>query len=194
MAAHPAASPEGIPAKGTVALTEEDGSHGHGPELLGLSAEGWVYVALTIFILLAIFVGKAPKKIATALDERIAETKRELDEARALRAEAEALLAEARTRQQGSARDAEAIIAHAQAEAQTLIANAERDAEQLVERRSRMAEDKIAAAERGALADVRARAAIAATAAAETLITQRLDAEGDRAMIDQAIAGLARTH
>jgi F-type H+-transporting ATPase subunit b len=61
-----------------------------------------------------------------------------------------------------------------------------------------MAEDKIGAAERAAVAEVRAKAASAAAAAAAALIAQRHDAEADRAMVDQAIAGLgsggASTH
>lgn len=175
-----------------VAVTEADGTHGHGPELLGLNAEGWVYVGLTIFILLAIFVAKAPKKIADALDARIAETRRELDQARALRAEAEKLLADAQARQMASAKDAAAILAHAETEAKALIADAERDAEDLVGRRSRMAEDKIGAAERAAINDIRARAATAAAAAAERLIREHHGVEADKPLVDQTIAGLAR--
>lgn len=181
-------------AEGTVALTEEDGTHGHGPELLGLAAEGWVYVSLTIFFLLAIFVAKAPKKIAAALDARIAETRRELDEARRLREEAERLLADAQARQAASAGDAASILEQAKNEARDLLAGAERDAEQLVARRTRMAEDKIAAAERGAIAEVRARAAQAATIAAERLIRERHDPARDRQLVDQTIAGLSRPH
>jgi F-type H+-transporting ATPase subunit b len=175
-----------------VALTGADGTHGHGPELLGLNAEGWVYVGLTIFILLAIFVGKAPKKITDALDARIAETVRELDEARALRAEAERLLAQARAQQAASATDAAAIIAHAEAEARDLVADAERDAGLLIERRTRMAQDKIGAAERSAVTEVRTRAAVAAARAAEMLIREGHDAGADRRMVDTTISGLGR--
>ncbi|RHW17962.1 hypothetical protein D1610_05505 [Sphingomonas gilva] len=178
----------------TVALTEADGGAHHDahPTLLGLGAEGWVYVGLTIFFLLAIFVMKAPRKIAAALDQRIADTRRELDEAKAIRAEAEALLADAKARQAASAGDAEAIIAHAQTEAEGLLAKAETDAADLMARRAKMAEDKIAAAERSAIAEVRAKAAAAAAAAAAELIAQRHDAGADKAIVDRTIAGLGR--
>jgi F-type H+-transporting ATPase subunit b len=162
-----------------------------GPYLLGLNAEGWVYVGLTIFFLIAIFVAKAPKKITDALDQRIADTRRELDEAKALRAEAEKMLADAKARQAAAENDANAIIAQAEEEAAGLIAKAEVDARQLVERRGRMAEDKIAAAERGAIADVRARAASAAAAAAATLIAEGHDAGSDRALVDRTITGMS---
>jgi len=177
----------------THANTEVPGSvhaEDHGPELLGLSAEGWVYVGLSIFFLLAIFVAKAPQKIAAALDARIAETRRTLDEAKAIRAEAEALLAKAKAQSDASAGDAAAIIAHAEAEAKTLIANAEVHATELTARRAKMAEDKIAAAERQAIADVRARAANAAATVAAQVIAATHDASADRALVDGAIARL----
>ncbi len=168
------------------------GEAAEGPTLLGLGAEGWVYVGLTLFILLAIIVGKAPQRIAAALDARIAETRRQLDEAKAIRAEAEALLAEAKARTAASAGDAAAIVAQAEQDAQAMLAKAEADAAELIARRSQMAEDKIAAAERGAIADVRAVAANAAARAATALIAERHGADADRALVDRAIAGLAR--
>jgi len=167
-------------------------AHEEGPTLLGLSAEGWVYVGLTIFILLAVILGKAPQRIAAALDARIADTKRQLDEASRLRAEAEALLAEAKARSAASAGDAAAIIAHAEAEASALLAKAEADASDLIARRARMADDKIAAAERSAIAEVRATTADAATRAAAAIIANKHDSAADKALLDRSIAGLAR--
>ena len=177
----------------THATTEANGavhSGEHGPELLGLSAEGWVYVGLTIFILLAIFVAKAPKIITDALDARIAETRRTLDEAKAIRAEAEALLAKAQAQSRASAGDAAAIIGHAEAEAKTLLAQAKTQAADLTARRAKMAEDKIGAAERSAVAEVRATAAAAAAGIAAQIIAQSHNANADKALIDGAISRL----
>jgi len=53
-----------------------------------------------------------------------------------------------------------------------------------------MAEAKIAGAERTALAEIRARAATAATDAAHQLIAERHDASADKPLVDQAIAGI----
>ncbi len=154
------------------------------------SPEFWVYAGLTIFILLAIFVAKAPKKITDALDARIAETKRTLDEAKSIRAEAEALLAKAQAQTTASAGDAAAIIAHAEAEARTLLSEAEAHAVNLTGRRAKMAEDKIAAAERSAIADVRAKAASVAASVAAQVIAQTHDAASDRSLVDGAISRL----
>jgi F-type H+-transporting ATPase subunit b len=162
----------------------------HEPTLLGLDSEGWVYVGLTIFLLLAIFVAKAPKRITDILDQRIVDTRKSLDEAKALRDEAEALLAAAKRQQAEAHKDAEGIIAHARVEAVQMIAQAKADTETLIERRHKMAQDKIAAAERTAIADVRAQAATAAAAAAAAMIAQRHDVQADKRLVDATIARL----
>ena len=172
----------------------EGAEHGvtTGETMLGLNAEGWVYVSLTIFLVAIFWFGRAHHRVRDALDARIADTKRELDEAARLRAEAEALLAEARQRNEASAGDAQAIVAHAEQEATALLAKAETDADELMRRRAAMAEDKIAAAERQALADVRASAAEAAAAAAGEIIAKQHGANADKALVDRTIAGLGR--
>ena len=53
-----------------------------------------------------------------------------------------------------------------------------------------MAEAKIAGAERSAVAEIRAQAATAATAAARELIAQAHDASADKALVDREIAGI----
>lgn len=170
----------------TVAGTEVAGHHDE-PTWAGLSVEGTVYLAVTIFFLLAIFVAKAPRKIAQGLDARIAETRRQLDEAKAIRAEAEALLADAKARQQAASADAAAILAQAETEAGQLVAKAKVDADTLIERRRRMAEDKIEAAERQAVAGVRQAAANAAAKAARSVIAGQLSATQGKQLVNDAI-------
>lgn len=162
----------------------------HGPTLLGLGAEGWVYVSITIFFLIAIVYAKAHRTIVSKLDEQIAETRRELDEAKRVRAEAEALLKETQARRAEVETDAAAMMANAQAEAEDLLAKAEKDSEAMVARREKMAEDQIAAAEREALASVRNEAVRAATAASRKLIVGAHGEAADRALADKVIAGL----
>ncbi|MEO8723888.1 MAG: F0F1 ATP synthase subunit B [Sphingobium sp.] len=179
-----------VPAE-TTALTHAYGAVEHeGPTLLGLGAEGWVYVGLTIFLLLAIFVAKAPRKLLDGLDSRILAAKQMLDEAGALRAEAEKLLKEALVRQTESVKDAKAILARAEEDAAQLLVDAKADAAELITRRKKMAQDKIAAAERAAIADIRTRAAHTATTAASSLIAQTHDGSADKRLVDDAIASL----
>jgi F-type H+-transporting ATPase subunit b len=176
-----------------VAATEAAGTVVHEESAFSpANPEFWVYAGLTIFILLALVVGKAPKRITETLDQRIVETRRQLDEAKALRAEAERLLADAKARHDASAGDAAAIIAQAEEEAAAMLAKAEADADELVTRRAAMAEDKIHAAERQAIADVRTQAASAAAKAASHIIAAQHDAAADRTLVDRTIAGLSR--
>lgn len=183
---HPGQAVTLAEAKGTTELHVE-------PSALGITAAGWV--ALSMLVVVAIIIWrKVPALIGRALDARIATIRRDLDEAARLRAEAETLLASAKSRSAASAGDAQAMIAHAEAEAKALVAKAESDAADLVERRRVMAEDKIGAAERQALAEVRARAAEAAVGAAAALIAERHGADADRRLVDRAIGGLARPH
>jgi F-type H+-transporting ATPase subunit b len=131
--------------------------------------ENWVALAFLLFIGLLIYLG-VHRKIADSLDHRQVRIKNELDEARRLKEEAEALLAEFKRKGHEVEAEAEAIIAGAKAEAERLAAEAKARMEDFVSRRTKMAETKIAQAEAQALADVKSAAADAAVAAAEKIL------------------------
>jgi F-type H+-transporting ATPase subunit b len=180
-----------------IASTAADGGHGEAPHVdptaLGLNATAWV--ALAMLVVLGIMLWKkVPAAIGRGLDKKIAGIREQLDEAAKLRAEAEALRAEYEAKTAAAGAEAQAMVDRARHEADTIVQQAKVDAASLIDRRTRMAEDKISAAERSAIAEVRAKAANAAAAAAATLIAQQHDAQADRAMVDQTIAGLGRTH
>jgi F-type H+-transporting ATPase subunit b len=134
-------------------------------------AETWVAVAFVIFVGVLIYFG-VHTMITGALDQRSARIRADLDEARRLKEEAAALLAEYRRKQQTAEREAAQIVAGAKAEADRLAVEARTRMDEFVTRRTKMAETKIAQAEAQALADVRAAAAEAAVAAAEKILTQ----------------------
>ena len=185
---------EGHAAPGHSEMTGATEDHGGGhvePTAFGLDASGWVSLAMVAVFLLMIWK-KVPAAIGRALDKRIGTIRQQLDEAAQLRAEAEALKAEYEAKAAQADAEAATMIERARTEAEGIVRQAEADADALVERRTRIAEDKIAAAERAAVDEVRARAATAAAAAAERLIREKLDADADKAMVDSAIAGLAR--
>ena len=157
----------------------------------GLNPGGWV--ALASIILFAIMIWKkVPGAVVGMLDKRIAEVRGQLDEANKLRADAEGLKAEYEAKLAAAAGEADEMRARAQSEADALVAKAKADTTALIARRKKMAEDRIAAAEAGALAEVRAAAAKAATTAATALIAANHDAAADKALIDQAIAAVAK--
>lgn len=161
------------------------------PKALGFDAT--MLVGLAMFIVLAIMVWKkVPGAIGRSLDAKIAGIRAQLDEAAALRIEAEKLKAEYEAKARAAEADAASIVERARHEAEAILAKAQTDAEALVERRTRMAEDKIAAEERAAVQQLRTTAADAAARAAARIIAERHDGASDRALIDQAIAGIGR--
>jgi F-type H+-transporting ATPase subunit b len=150
-------------------------------------AEFWVAVAFVIFIGVLIYVG-AFKKAIEALDQRSAGIKAELNEARRLRDEAAALLADYQRRQREAEREAQAIIAESRAEAERVAAETRGKMEEFVARRTALAETKIGQAETQALADVRAAAADAAVAAAERILRDAAKGKVADDLIAQGIA------
>jgi len=172
-------------------------AEGHGaeihhaePTLLGFQPFQWVALAMLVLILIAIFGAKVHKTIAGGLDSKIAAIREQLEEAKKLRAEAEALRGEYAAKIAGAEQDAEAMLDNARHEAAAIVGKAESDTAALIARRERMAQDKISAAERAAIAELRARAAEASTSAAAGLIRERHDAVADRRFADAMIAEL----
>ncbi len=190
-----AAEAQGMTAEGTEALStsiaEGGPDHHVDPALLGLN--GTVWVSLAMLVLFAILIWKkVPALIVGGLDRQIAAIRMQLDQAKALRAEAEALRNEYARKIAEAETTAGEMAAQANHEAEAIIAKAKADADELVQRRAKMAEDKIAAAERAALQEVRAKAATAAANAAAALIAERHGAESDRALVNRTIAGIGR--
>ncbi len=164
----------------------------HTPESwLGINGESFVALSFLIFIAVLLYL-KVPRLIAGALDARTIKIRAELDEAKRLRADAEALLAGYQAKAATAAHDAEGILNGARHEAANIVADAHAQAEASIVRRTRMAETKIAAATRAAEAEVRAHAVDIATAAARRLITEGSDASEQARLTSAAISELKR--
>lgn len=175
----------------STAVPEAHGGEHVGPSAFGLGPTAWV--ALSMAVLIAIMLWKrVPGVIAGGLDNQISTIRKQLDEAKALRAEAEKLRAEYAAKIANAEKDAAAMLDHARKEADAIVAKAEADTANVIARREKMAQEKIAAAERAAVDDLRAKAAEAATSAARALIAQNHGAGQDKVLVDAAISGLAR--
>lgn len=173
-----------------IATTEAHADEEHvSPSALGFDATMLVALAMLVVIALAIWK-KVPAIVAGALDKQISGIKAQLDQATALRAEAEAIKAEYEAKAKQAAQDAIDMKAAAEEEAKLIVAKAKDDATNLIGRRAKAAEEKIAAAERAAIADVRAKAASVSAAAAAQLIATHHDAKADAALVDQSINSL----
>jgi F-type H+-transporting ATPase subunit b len=130
------------------------------------------------------------RAITTALDERAARIRGELDEARRLREEAERLLADYQRKEREATADAQAIVAHAREEAERIAVQSARDLDQALRRRQLLAEERIAQAESKAVDEIRAVAVDVAIAAAREVIAAQTDERRGGALIDSAIAAL----
>ena len=135
-----------------------------------MEAETWVALAFVVFVAGLLYIG-VPKLLAKSLDDRAARIKAELDEARKLKDEAAAVLAEYQRKRAAAESEAQSIVAGAKEDAARMATEAKAKIEEFVARRTKMAELKIAQAEAQAAADVRAAAAEAAVAAAEKILS-----------------------
>jgi len=154
-----------------------------------MSAEFWVAVAFFMFVGLLLYM-KVPGMITESLDQRAEAIRKELDQARRLREEAQDLLADYQQKQRRADDEAKAIIDNAEREATAIKEQSEKALKESIERRSRMAEEKIARAEAQALSEVRGAVIEAATAAAEKVLAARVQGTVAGGLVEQSIREL----
>lgn len=146
-----------------------------------------VLIAFLLFVGVLVYL-KVPGLLGRKLDERADSIRAELDEARSLREEALALLADYERRQKEVEAQADRIVAHAREEATEAAEQAKADLQASVARRIRAAEDQIASAEAAALKDVRDKAVAVAIAAAGDVLAKRMTPADSDGLIGAAIA------
>jgi F-type H+-transporting ATPase subunit b len=149
----------------------------------------WVLVAFLTFVALVIYY-KVPAIIGKMLDDRADGIRKELDEARKLREDAQALLADYQRKAREAESEARSIIDQAKREAEALAVDARKALAESVERRSKIAEEKIARAETQALSEVRATAVDTAISAAHELLKTRAGGSVGDSLISQSITDL----
>lgn len=145
-----------------------------------------VTIAFLLFVGVLLYL-KVPGLLAGLLDKRAEGIRSELDEARALRDEAQSLLASYERKHREVQGQADRIVEAARASALEAAEQAKRDLAAAIERRVHAAEDQIASAESAAIKKVRDEAARIAVAAAGEVIARKMTAAKAGAMIDDAI-------
>jgi len=148
--------------------------------------EFWVGVGIAIFLGILVWQ-RVPALVIKSLDDRADLITRELAEARRLREEAEALLAQYKAKRAKAEEEASAILTEAKAEAERFAKEARATIATQIKRRGKYAEERIAQAEAQAMAEVRGAAADAATAAAAKLIAAHLDDSRSSDLIKRGI-------
>lgn len=153
------------------------------------TAEFWVAVSFVGFLAILVYY-EVPALIAKALDERAAAIRKELDEARRLRDEAQNLLNDYQKKYRNAGLEAESIIEQARGEAEAYAKETRASLVESLERRTRQAEEKIARAEAQAVDEVRAAAVDTALAAAERILREKASGAAGAALIDDSIRSL----
>ncbi len=149
----------------------------------------WVAVAFFLFVGLGIYL-KVPAMLAKMLDERADKISKELAEARKLREEAQALLAEYQKKRAEAEKDAANIVAQAKVEAEAYGVETRKKLAETIERRTKQAAQKIAQAEAAAIKEVRTTATEAAIAAASKLVGEAVQGAKGGKLIDESIAAV----
>ncbi len=146
-----------------------------------------VAIGFLIFVGILVYFG-VPGMITRRLDARAEGIRRDLEEARALREEAQALLAQYERKQKEVKSQAEDIVTAARAEAEKAAVVAKEEIRRSVARRLKTATDQIEAAEAAAVRQIKDRAVTVAVAAAGDVIRSRMQAADSDALVDAAIA------
>jgi len=146
-----------------------------------------VLLAFLLFLGVLIYF-KVPSMIAAQLDKRAEGIQSELEEARALREEAQTLLASYQRKQTEVQAQADRIVTKAGEDAVVAAELAKEDLKKSIARRMAAAEEQIASAKDAAVREVRDQAIVVAVAAAKQLIAEQMTAAEGNKLIDAGIA------
>jgi F-type H+-transporting ATPase subunit b len=149
----------------------------------------WVALSFFVFVAVVLYY-RVPAIVTKALDDRADAIRRELDEARKLREEAQALLSDYQRKARQAENEAKSIIEQAKIEAEALATDSRKALIESLERRSKIAEEKIARAESQALSEVRSTAIETAIAAAHEILKTRASGSTGETLVSSSINDL----
>jgi F-type H+-transporting ATPase subunit b len=150
----------------------------------------WVSAAFVVFV--ALIYKKAANFITGALDSRSQKIKEELDQASALRTEAERVLAEYKQKQAEYLKEAEQMLSKAREDAGMMRANAERELKLAMDARTQSAMDRIAQEETKAIEEVRHHIVDISLAAARSIMSERATKSDASDMVRVTLADIER--
>jgi F-type H+-transporting ATPase subunit b len=170
----------------TVALTATPALAASGPFFSLSNTNFVVLIAFLLFVGVLIYY-KIPGLLMGLLDKRAVQIRAELDEARAVREEAQQLLASFERKSRDVVEQAERIVKHAKEEAGNVAEEAKVALAKSLERRLKAADEQIANAEAAAVKEVRDSAVQIAVAAAGDVIAKSMTTADANSRIDAAI-------
>ena len=152
-----------------------------------------VTLGFSLFIAV-LFYFKVPGMIGKMLDQRADSIQAELNEAKALREEAQAILASYERKQREVQEQADRIVTSARKDAEDAAAQAKEDLKASVARRLAAAEEQILSAQAAAEREVRDAAVTVAINAARKVISEQMTAAEGNKLIDAAITEVDKLH
>ncbi len=150
------------------------------------------WVAVSFFAFVVGTYKKVSSLAMKALDSRSAKIKQELDEARSLREQAEAVLAQYKQKQAEYLQEAEMLLANARRDAETMRVTAEADLKASLDTRQKQAMDRIAQEETNAIAEVRNHVVDMALTAARTIIADHVSSMSQDDLVKMALSDIDR--
>ncbi|MDJ0628216.1 MAG: F0F1 ATP synthase subunit B [Rhodobacter sp.] len=160
-----------------------------GPFLSLANTDFIVLIAFLLFVGVLVYL-KVPSLLGGMLDKRADGIRAELDEAKALREEAQTVLASYERKQKDVAEQSKRIVEHAKEEARIAAEQAKEDLAASMVRRIAAAEDQIASAQAKVVKEVRDEAVTVAVAAARDLIARQMTATAANKLIDDSITAV----
>ncbi|MBD3677994.1 MAG: F0F1 ATP synthase subunit B [Rhodobacteraceae bacterium] len=145
-----------------------------------------VLLAFIVFIGVLVYF-KVPGMITGILDKRAESITADLNEARALREEAQTVLASYERKQAEVQEQADRIVAHAKEEAAEAARQAQAELQRTIERRLTAAEEQLASAQASAVREVKDRAVQIAVQVAGEVISAKMTAVDGNQMIEDSI-------
>lgn len=161
-----------------------------GPFISMKNPEFVVIIGFLLFIALLTYL-KVPGLLGGMLDKRAEGIKSDLDEAKALREDAQTILASYERKQKEVQEQADRIVEAAKAEAENAAEQAKEDLKQSIKRRLAAADEQISSAQDSAVKEVRDAAIAVSVAAANDVIARQLTAANGNALIEDAIKDVA---
>jgi len=167
-------------------------AHYTGIEAVLHDTNAWLAVSFLIFVFVLVKFGKAA--ILSLLDTRIETIKNDIETAENLRVEAQELLAQYQRKQRNAEKESERILDDAKRNAYNIKKMAEKELKDLIARKEKHLEDRIKLTKDAAMHEIQDYAADLAVRATQEVISDKISAKQDGALVKDAIAGIKQIH
>ncbi len=161
--------------------------------LTAILEDGYIWYTFSFLIFGFIVIKLGRPIILSALDGRIEQIKKDLQEAESLRVEAQEMLAQYQRKHRDAVQESEAMLTAARENAEQFKAKAEADLEEVIKRREAQLEDRLKRMEQNAISEIQSYAADLAMNAASQIIIEKLDKKTNAKLVEQSIVDI-ETH